>query len=86
MQGCCVIAIPYKINQTIVGSIAILGPSRVPYRKLFGILETVSETLSECLTKSVYKFKITFRKPAPGLLGMQPEQSTLALENKHGKR
>jgi heat-inducible transcriptional repressor len=86
VQGCCVIAIPYKINQTIVGSIAILGPSRVPYRKLFGILETVSETLSECLTKSVYKFKITFRKPAPGLLGMQPEQSTLALENKHGKR
>ncbi len=86
VQGCSVMAIPYKINQTVVGSIAILGPNRVPYRKLFGILETVSEILSECLTKSVYKFKITFRKPETSLIGMQPEQSTLALENKHGKR
>ena len=82
VQGCCVIAIPYKINQTVVGSIAILGPSRVPYRKLFGILETASNVLSECLTKSVYKFKITFRKPEAGLL----EFNHLLLENKNDRK
>lgn len=77
VQGCSVMAIPYKINQTVVGSIAILGPNRVPYRKLFGILETASQVLSECLTKSVYKFKITFRQPETGLIGS--DQKTLCL-------
>jgi len=88
VQGCSVMAIPYKINQTIVGSIAILGPNRIPYRKLFGILESVSETLSECLTRSVYKFKITFRKPEIGLIDVKSEQSTLCLllENKNGRK
>lgn len=63
LQGCSALAIPYKINQSIAGSIAILGPNRIPYRKLFGILQTASEAISESLTSSLYKFKITFRHP-----------------------
>ena len=57
------IAIPYKINQTPVGALAILGPNRVPYKKLFEILQAVSDLISETLTKSLYKFKITHRMP-----------------------
>ena len=86
VQGCSVIAIPYKINQTIVGSLAILGPNRIPYRKLFGILETASKELSECLTKSVYKFKITFRQPETGLIESEPSTLCLLLENKNGRK
>ncbi len=63
LQACSAIAIPYRINQTIVGSIAILGPNRIPYRRLFGILESAADIVSESLTKSMYKFKISFRKP-----------------------
>jgi heat-inducible transcriptional repressor len=58
-----VLAIPYRINQTIVGSVALLGPVRLPYRELFGLLRHFSELLSEKLTSLVYKFKITYRHP-----------------------
>jgi heat-inducible transcriptional repressor len=63
LQACSALAIPYRINRNIVGSIAILGPNRIPYRKLFGILETASGAISESLTRSLHKFKITFRHP-----------------------
>jgi len=60
---CAVIAIPYRINQTVAGSIALLGPMRLPYRNLFGLLQVFSEQISRTLTDSVYKYKITFRTP-----------------------
>jgi len=60
---CAVIAIPYRINQAVAGSIAILGPTRIPYRNLFGLLQVFSEQVSLALTKSLYKYKITFRQP-----------------------
>ncbi len=77
LQSCSVIAIPYRINQTVVGSIAILGPNRIPYRRLFGILQAASDAISESLTKSMFKFKITFRPPEA------IEDSLLLLENKN---
>jgi heat-inducible transcriptional repressor len=60
---CAVIAVPYRINQAIGGSIALLGPMRLPYRNLFGLLQAFSEHMSKALTESVYKYKITFRQP-----------------------
>ena len=61
---CTVIAIPYRINQTIAGAIALLGPMRLPYRNLFGLVQVFSEQISRALTESVYKYKITFRQPS----------------------
>ena len=61
---CTVIAIPYRINQTVAGAVALLGPMRVPYRNLFGLMQIFSESLSKALTESVYKYKITFRHPS----------------------
>lgn len=60
---CTVIAIPYRINQTIGGAIALLGPMRLPYKNLFGLVQVFSEQVSRALTESVYKYKITFRQP-----------------------
>lgn len=59
---CTVIAIPYRINQAIAGGIALLGPMRLPYRNLFGLIQIFSDNLSKALTESLYKFKITFRQ------------------------
>lgn len=59
---CAVLAIPYRINQTIAGAVGILGPMRVPYRNLFALMQIFSEHLSTALTESLYKFKITFRQ------------------------
>jgi heat-inducible transcriptional repressor len=63
MQACTAIAIPYRINHSVVGSLAILGPNRIPYRKLFAILQTASDAITDSLTKSMHKFKISFRQP-----------------------
>jgi len=74
LSGCTLILIPYKIHQTVAGAIGILGPNRLPYRRLFGLLNVAAETISETLTQSLYKFKITFR---------QASNSEIALENKN---
>ncbi len=63
-SSCSIIAAPYHIHKIPVGAIAILGPHRIDYKKLFGILHTAAEYISEALTKSVYKFKITYRQPS----------------------
>lgn len=76
--ACSIIAIPYHINQTVVGAIALLGPNRIPYRKLFALLRTASHCISDSLTKSLYKFKISFRKPHPPSLN---QTSCLLLED-----
>ncbi|MBI5273265.1 MAG: heat-inducible transcriptional repressor HrcA [Chlamydiia bacterium] len=61
---CSVIAIPYRIGQTAAGAIALLGPMRIPYRNLFGLMAALSEQINRALTEKVYKHKITFRQPA----------------------
>ena len=68
---CTVMAIPYYINKQCVGAIGLLGPIRLPYRQLFGLLRHFSEGISEALTRSIYKFKITFRNPQPEAISTQ---------------
>lgn len=58
-----VLAIPYAINNKSVGAIALLGPCRLNYKRLFKILSLFREEISNTLTKNIYKFKITFRQP-----------------------
>lgn len=76
LEACSAIAVPYRIHQTIVGAIAILGPNRIPYRKLFNILEKISDIMSHSLTKSIYKFKVSFKQTE------KPMIQHLLLENK----
>jgi heat-inducible transcriptional repressor len=60
---CTIIAIPYRINQTIAGAVGLLGPIRLPYRNLFGLSRLFSEHLTKLLTESLHKYKISFRNP-----------------------
>lgn len=82
ISGCSLILIPYKINQTIAGAIGILGPNRLPYRQLFGIMKTAGELISETLTNSLYKFKITFRKPNPMQIELESKSPLFAHKTK----
>ncbi len=79
---CSVLAIPYYIHDTAVGSIAILCPSRAPYKKLFATLKTTSEAISSSLTKSLYKFKISYRQPKIANLTFNQQTTLLSFENK----
>ena len=78
---CSVLAIPYKIGATSVGAIGLLGSSRMPYRSLFGILQLFSEEMTKVLTKSLVKFKLSFRQPRSH--GKMIDQTSIKLlENK----
>lgn len=82
IPSCSVIAAPYKINQTTVGAIGILGPHRIAYKRLFGILQTAAECISASLTRSIYKFKIGFRQPSPNQHPFLDKSHHLLLEDK----
>ncbi|HLB52966.1 MAG TPA: heat-inducible transcriptional repressor HrcA [Chlamydiales bacterium] len=76
---CAILAIPYRINQMQVGAIALLGPTRIPYRNLFGLARAFSEYLSEALTQSIYKYKISFRTASKAT--QEISNSSILLEN-----
>ncbi len=82
--ACSVIAVPYKINQSTAGAIAILGPNRIPYRHLFGLLQITADLITESLTRSLYKHKITFRQPKPSHVEFKKgfQEQSLLLEDK----
>lgn len=75
--NCSVIAVPYKIGNKTVGSIGVLGPTRMPYKELFALLGSFSDGISAALTKNIYKFKINFRQPKPGSPYIQKEEHQL---------
>ncbi len=84
---CSILTAPYFIGQIPVGAVALLGPLRLPYKELFGILDSFSNHLSETFTKNVYKFKIPFHAPsAAKLIEKQKSQGksnpSILLENK----
>ena len=75
--NCSVIASPYKIGNKTVGAIGVLGPTRMPYKELFALLENFSDGISEALTKNIYKFKINFRQPKQTSPYIQKEEHQL---------
>lgn len=78
---CAVLAIPYHINQKAVGAIGILGPTRVPYHDYCGILHTLSEYMSETLTRNIYKFKISFREPKEETSYLKAEEKRILVQS-----
>src|SRR3990167_6751234 len=80
-NSCTVLAIPYYIQQTLVGSIALLCPSRTQYKRLFALLKYTSQILSDSLTKSLYKFKISYRQPKAAQLDFNKQTALLSQQN-----
>jgi heat-inducible transcriptional repressor len=71
---CSVITIPYYVNSQPVGAVGLLGPTRLPYRSLFNTMRLFTESVSQALTRNIYKFKINFREPEQGVLYLQKEE------------
>lgn len=74
--NCAMVVAPYHINKQPVGALGLLGPIRMPYRKIFGVLRAFTNNISEALTRNVYKFKIQHRQPQekPFILKENKEQ------------
>lgn len=83
-KDCSVLTLPYLIGGKIVGSVGILGPLRMPYKSLFGMLRAFVEYISEALTKSMVKHKLTFRTPEDGSLYLEStkQNDPVLLEDK----
>jgi len=79
---CAVIAKPYYINRQAVGAIGILGPMRMPYKTHFALLKAFSDSISEALTRNIYKFKIHYRQPSTDAPFLQQEECSLLSESK----
>ncbi|MBN2479943.1 MAG: heat-inducible transcriptional repressor HrcA [Parachlamydiales bacterium] len=79
VKNVSIITIPYYISKTPVGAIAILCPINANYKKLFSIIKSYSDILSENLTKMVYKYKITYRQSTDY---KQVTKSSILLEDK----
>jgi heat-inducible transcriptional repressor len=77
VPDCAVIAIPYYINQNCVGVVGLLGPARMSYPEIFGIIRAFATSISEALTRNIYKYKITFRQPHAGPHELQKEEYRL---------
>ena len=60
---CAAIVSPYRINQQIVGAIGLLGPVRMPYAQNLTLIKNFVESISETLTRNIFKYKISFRQP-----------------------
>ncbi len=79
-QDCSVVTMPYSIGGKVVGAVGVLGPMRMPYRDLFGLLRVFSDYISKTLTQSMVKHKLTYRTPQDGKLYLQSgDDSTKAL-------
>lgn len=76
-SNCSILAIPYYIHHKPVGSVGMLGPTRLPYRLLFQMLRLFSEGVSETLTRNIYKFKIHFRQPEMGKIYLEKTENRL---------
>ncbi|GAW93454.1 heat-inducible transcriptional repressor HrcA [Calderihabitans maritimus] len=50
-RDCSVITATYEVNNEVVGTIGILGPTRMEYSKAVAIVEIIAEHLSEALTR-----------------------------------
>ena len=73
LTHCSIIAMPYKINTLVAGSILIYLPMRADYKVHFSILKTFSEFISKLLTKTTYQHKISFRTPTNSPLKLTQE-------------
>ena len=47
MEDCTLITVPYQINDYEFGKIAVLGPTRMEYRKIIPLLEQVARIMSD---------------------------------------
>lgn len=60
---CSVIAVSYRINNQNAGAIGLLAPLRIPYKEVIGLVRAFGESISEALTRNIFKFKIKYRQP-----------------------
>ncbi len=55
IQSCSMITTDYGIGGTVLGTIGILGPTRMDYGRVIAIMELVTQNLSQALAKNNFR-------------------------------
>ena len=50
-QDCSVISATYKVNGLTIGAVGVLGPTRMDYAKVIAIVEFMTRSLAQVLTR-----------------------------------
>lgn len=53
LQNCSLITATYKVNGKTIGSIGVIGPTRMEYSKVISIVDCMTNNLSDILTKII---------------------------------
>ncbi|WP_201456725.1 heat-inducible transcriptional repressor HrcA [Chlamydia sp. 17-3921] len=77
-SGCSVIAVPFLINRSPLGAFGILGSENLPYKEIFPVMELFANRIKDSLTRSFYKFKLSFKRPCSTDPQLSKESSFLA--------
>jgi heat-inducible transcriptional repressor len=51
MENCSLITATYSVGEEQLGTIAILGPTRMEYSRVISLLQMISQDLTSVLTK-----------------------------------
>jgi heat-inducible transcriptional repressor len=51
VKGCSIVAAPYKIGNTNVGVVGVVGPTRMDYEKVVPVVDYTCKVISELLTE-----------------------------------
>lgn len=53
LQNCSLITATYKLNGKVIGSIGVIGPTRMEYSKVISVVDCMTNNLSDILTKII---------------------------------
>jgi heat-inducible transcriptional repressor len=73
---CAVIIAPYCIRGLPVGAIGCMGPLRLPYGELAGLLQAAADLMSGHLTRSLYQFKLSYRQSSSSRVAIEGVQGS----------
>jgi len=51
LDDCSYLLTPFKVHQTVVGGVGILGPKRMDYRRMRTLVEGMADVVTEALTR-----------------------------------
>jgi heat-inducible transcriptional repressor len=51
LQNCSLITATYKLNGKVIGSIGVIGPTRMDYSKVISVVDCMTYNLSDIITK-----------------------------------
>ena len=50
LNSCSVVAAPYEVNGMVVGSVGVIGPTRMAYERVIPIVDITARLLSNALS------------------------------------